>query len=85
MLLKKKRFRKYIIDNIEISSESNWENSDEENFYTENSNKENSEENFNEENLKNIKCQYHREHNKNLSEEENEKKKNEYLRNYLAH
>ena len=74
MLLKKKRFRKYIIDNIEISSESNWENSDEENFYTENSNKENSEENFNEENLKNIKCQYHREHNKNLSEE-NEKKK----------
>ena len=84
MLLKKKRFRKYIIDNIEISSESNWENSDEENFYTENSNKENSEENFNEESLKNIKCQYHRERNENLSEEEKEKKI-EYLRNYLAH
>ena len=50
----KKKVPKYIIDDIEISSDSDRENSHEENFYEENSDKENStEENFDEENLKN--------------------------------
>ena len=41
MLLNKKRIPKYIIDNIEISSDSDRENSDEENPDEENSDKKN--------------------------------------------
>ena len=49
MLLKKKKIPKYIIDNIEISSDSDRENSDEEN-----SNEENfDEKKYDEENQKN--------------------------------
>ena len=44
MLLKKKKIPKYIIDDIEISSDSNRENSDEENSDEESSDKENSDE-----------------------------------------
>ena len=40
MLLKKKKICKYIIENIEISSDSDRENSDEENSNKENTNEE---------------------------------------------
>ena len=43
-VLKDKKIPKYIIDNIETSSDSDRENSDEENSDTENSNEENSNE-----------------------------------------
>ena len=47
-------FPKYIVDDIEISSDFDRENSNEENSYQKNSDKENSnEQNFDEENLKN--------------------------------
>ena len=50
-VVKEKKIPKYIIDDIEISSDSDRENYDEENAYKENSDKENSdEENSNEEN-----------------------------------
>ena len=52
-IAKEKKFPKYIVDDIEISSDFDRENSNEEN-YQKNSDKENSnEQNFDEENLKN--------------------------------
>ena len=51
---KEKKIPKYIIDDIEISSDSDEDNSDEENSDEENSDEKNSdEENFDEENFKN--------------------------------
>ena len=53
-IAKEKKFPKYIVDDIEISSDFDRENSNEENSYQKNSDKENSnEQNFDEENLKN--------------------------------
>ena len=53
-ITKEKTFPKYIVDDIEISSDFDRENSNEENSYQKNSDKENSnEQNFDEENLKN--------------------------------
>ena len=43
-VIKEKKIAKYIIDDIEISSDSDRENSNEENFDEENSNEENSDE-----------------------------------------
>ena len=56
MFLKENKIPKYIIDDIEISSDSDRGNSDEENSDEENSNEENSnEENFDEETKRNTK------------------------------